>query len=122
MNWFRRIPLTAVLALSGCATGPPPDRPKPTAAQPCPAWLAWPADDDHSNPEAISPGCVSAANLGAMLADPADLIRGRPLGPADGQRAAKAVEVYRAGQVKPFETSSASGGTASAAPVASGSP
>ena len=40
--------------------------------------------------------CSSAAALGMMVAKPLDLVRGRPEGPADGQPAAKAVEMYRA--------------------------
>ena len=39
--------------------------------------------------------CSSAAALGMMVAKPLDLVRGRPEGPADGQPAAKAIEMYR---------------------------
>jgi len=42
-------------------------------------------------------GCWNAANLASMVADPRDLIRGRPLGPAVGAREAVSVETYRKG-------------------------
>lgn len=45
-------------------------------------------------------GCASTANLGRMVAEPADLLHGRALGPADGGPEAKAVEKYRAGGSK----------------------
>lgn len=47
-------------------------------------------------------GCASAANLVAMVADPADLAEGRPLGPADGVREAEAVVRYRTDKVRPL--------------------
>ena len=40
-------------------------------------------------------GCAVNASLGLMVADPRDLARGRPLGPADGESASKAIENYR---------------------------
>jgi hypothetical protein len=43
-------------------------------------------------------GCVNAANLGAMAAEPGDLEHGRELAPADGDRAARAVAEYQAGK------------------------
>lgn len=45
-------------------------------------------------------GCANTANLGRMVAEPADLLHGRALGPADGAPEAKAVEKYRAGGSK----------------------
>ncbi len=47
-------------------------------------------------------GCATAANLVAMVADPADLVEGRPLGPADGVREAEAVVRYRTDKVRPL--------------------
>ncbi len=73
--------------------------PMPTAARPCPQWTDLPTDP-HSNIDSPYLGCTNAANLRAMLANPADLDHGRPLGPADGGRAAQAVSDYRAGKVK----------------------
>jgi len=42
-----------------------------------------------------TPGCTTNASLGLMIADPRDLVRGRPIAPADGVAASKAVEGYR---------------------------
>jgi hypothetical protein len=53
------------------------------------------------------PGCANAANLEAMVADPADLLRGRRPGPADGAAAALAIERYRQGLVTPLQTTPA---------------
>lgn len=44
--------------------------------------------------------CANAANLGRMVADPVDLVQGRTLSPADGEAAAKSVEVYRKREVE----------------------
>jgi len=40
-------------------------------------------------------GCATAYNLGLMLADPHDLVAGRPLGPSDGERAALLLRSYQ---------------------------
>lgn len=48
-------------------------------------------------------GCSSAYNLGVMVADPADLERGRVLEPADAERASAAVRRYRLGEEKPLQ-------------------
>jgi pilus biogenesis lipoprotein CpaD len=40
-------------------------------------------------------GCSNAYNLGVMVADPADLERGRTLDPADAERASLTVTRYR---------------------------
>jgi type IV pilus biogenesis protein CpaD/CtpE len=53
-----------------------------------------------------------------MLAEPTDLDRGRPLGPADGTHAAAAVDAYRTGKVK---ASSGVGSFAPGSSAASGS-
>lgn len=50
-------------------------------------------------------GCATAANLVAMVADPADLAEGRPLGPADGVREAEAVVRYRTDKVRALPNS-----------------
>jgi type IV pilus biogenesis protein CpaD/CtpE len=84
--------------------------PIPTAAQPCPQWVLFPPD---YNSNAGSPylGCTVALNLRENVANLADLERGRPLGPADGQRETLAVETYQLNKVKPFTaiTSTTSG-------------
>jgi type IV pilus biogenesis protein CpaD/CtpE len=70
----------------------------PTPAMPCPAWVEFPADA-HSNGDSPYLGCVNAVNLGNMLVDPADLARGRPLGPASGTREALGVGLYDKGKI-----------------------
>lgn len=86
-----------VLAIPGCASDAPP--PVPTAENPCPPWVEFPTNR-HSNAEPAYLGCSNAVNLRAMVADPADLERGRPLGPANGIRATLGVENYELGKVK----------------------
>ena len=48
-------------------------------------------------------GCSTATNLGLMVADPRDLMRGRPIGPMDGEFAAKGVFDYRGAEAKDGE-------------------
>ncbi len=94
--------LAAVMMLSvfgGASDAAPP--PAPTAEQPCPPWVKFPTDH-HSNADSLYLGCANTANLRAMVADPADLEHGRPLGPADGNRETRAVETYQQGKVKAF--------------------
>lgn len=43
-------------------------------------------------------GCANTANLGRMVAEPADLLGGRSLGPGDASTDVKAVETHRAGK------------------------
>jgi pilus assembly protein CpaD len=66
---------------------------------------------DCSQPQPLEPalpefergfGCATAYNLGVMVADPADLERGRPLDPADAERAALSVQRYRIGEEEPL--------------------
>ena len=104
----------SALAISGCAD----DRallPVPTAAQPCPPWVMYPANP-YSNDDSPYIGCTIALNLSANVVRPSDLAVGRPLGPADGQREISAVETYQQGKIKPFPsttfatTSSITGG------------
>jgi len=45
-------------------------------------------------------GCADAVNLGMMVANPRDLIQGRPLGGAEGVMAAAAVNRYHSDKVK----------------------
>jgi pilus biogenesis lipoprotein CpaD len=47
-------------------------------------------------------GCANTSNLAAMVADPRDLLEGRPLGPADGAREIGAVQRYRTDKVRPL--------------------
>ena len=66
---------------------------------------------DCSQPQPLEPdpptfesgyGCSNAYNLGVMVADPADLERGRPLDPADAERAGLSVQRYRIGEEEPL--------------------
>ncbi len=91
-----------LLAGSGCSDESA--LPVPTAAQPCPQWALFPADY-FSNADSPYLGCTLAVNLRASLANPADLERGRPLGPADGERETRAVEAYQQGKIKPLQGS-----------------
>jgi type IV pilus biogenesis protein CpaD/CtpE len=93
-----------MLVASGCSGGPVPPLPVPTAEQPCPQWVLFPPDY-NSNADSPYLGCTVAINLRANVANPADLERGRPLRPADGERESRAVEAYQQGKVKPFQSS-----------------
>lgn len=67
----------------------------------CPDWTRDPAND-RDNLGLSNLGCANAVNLGLMIADPADLWLGRPLGPADGMQQADAVTRYRTDKVRPL--------------------
>lgn len=43
-------------------------------------------------------GCATNRNLGLMVSNPRDLLRGRDLAPADGERQARTIEHYRSGR------------------------
>ena len=66
---------------------------------------------DCSQPQPLEPdppvyergfGCTNTYNLGVMVADPSDLAQGRPLDPADAERASGSVLRYRVGEEKPL--------------------
>jgi pilus assembly protein CpaD len=69
----------------------------------CPDWSRRPEGDGRNLPLS-NLGCANAVNLGLMVADPADLARGRALSPADGVREAEAVLRYRTDKVKDLGT------------------
>jgi type IV pilus biogenesis protein CpaD/CtpE len=101
-----------LLALGGCAG----DR----STVPASSRLEGPAEPlcrfaDLATTSTALPkeGCVNAANLARMVADPRDLVQGRPLGDADGARASLAIETYKKG---PPAASIGPGGGASAGP------
>jgi pilus assembly protein CpaD len=64
----------------------------------CPDW-SKPEADDYTNTPPSNFGCANASNLGRMVANPADLVHGTPLGPADGDFAARGIQRYRAGEI-----------------------
>jgi pilus assembly protein CpaD len=60
----------------------------------CPNWTKPPAFDPE-NTTSSNFGCATETNLGLMVADPGDLIRGRELGPGDGRAANYGMERYQ---------------------------
>jgi pilus assembly protein CpaD len=73
----------------------------------CPNW-SQSLSADFTNALTSNYGCANTANLGLMVANPADLVSGRPLGPADGTTAVAAVQRYLTDRVKPPPTPTAS--------------
>jgi pilus assembly protein CpaD len=62
---------------------------------PCPNWSKSSAGaTDYTNQPSSNFGCTTAVNLGLMAANPTDIVSGRPVGPAEGQPAAAAVNRY----------------------------
>lgn len=66
----------------------------------CPNW-SKPSYGDHSNSMPSNYGCADVTNLGLMVADPRDLVVGRPLGPSEGNQATAGIARYRNCKVKP---------------------
>jgi len=62
----------------------------------CPDWTKS-ASYDPNNYVSSNFGCATATNLGLMVADPGDLVRGRDMGPADGAYSARMIKTYREG-------------------------
>ncbi len=56
----------------------------------------WPetSPSNNENQQYHNFGCAAQNNLAAMVANPADLVRPRPLGPAHGGRRAHVIQVY----------------------------
>jgi pilus assembly protein CpaD len=67
---------------------------------PCPNW-SQPRANDFTNAPPSNFGCATAVNLG-LMANPADLVGGRQLAPAEGQVAAAAVGRYLNDVVPPL--------------------
>ena len=68
----------------------------------CPDWSRE-SGTDFANLPFSNFGCATEANLGLMVAEPKDLVRGRPLGPADGIQQAEGIVRYRTGEVVELE-------------------
>jgi pilus biogenesis lipoprotein CpaD len=64
----------------------------------CPDWSRE-TGTDFDNLPLSNLGCATQTNLGLMIAEPKDLVRGRPLGPADGIQQAEGIVRYRTGEV-----------------------
>lgn len=99
--------LAAAALLAGCtAITPqrqPQVRPDGVVVLPaCPDWSAWPNYSTFHNQPYSDWSCATAVNLGMMVANPADLVRGRVPGQADGTVMARSVEAYRKGRTKPL--------------------
>jgi len=93
-----------------------PDRPVQSLTAPTEATVvmvtrAMVIEPDCSGPKTIyTPrpthiwSCANATALGRMVADPLDLERGQPIGPADGEMAVQGVQRYRTDKVKALVT------------------
>jgi pilus biogenesis lipoprotein CpaD len=68
----------------------------------CPDWSRE-SGTDFDNLPLSNLGCATQTNLGLMIAEPKDLVRGRPLGPADGTHQAEGIVRYRTGAVVKLE-------------------
>jgi pilus assembly protein CpaD len=68
----------------------------------CPNWSKR-ADDDFGNTGSSNIGCATTTNLGAMVANPTDLVHGEPLRPADGELNALRIQTYRSGKHPPLQ-------------------
>lgn len=68
----------------------------------CPDWSRE-TGTDFDNHTLSNFGCATQTNLGLMIAEPKDLVRGRPLGPADGIQQAEGIVRYREGSVVELE-------------------
>jgi len=72
----------------------------------CPNWTSPP--QNWSNRPSRNFGCANTTNLGLMIADPADLIGGRTMGPPDGTHETLGIRRYRSGQPTPLTASGTS--------------
>jgi pilus assembly protein CpaD len=96
---------------------------------PCPNWSS-PPGAEYTNAHNSNWGCAAATNLGLMVANPADLVSGRTMGPSPAQPAVNAVQRYMTDRVKQPPTPTASpfaaptggggGGDTGAAPPGAG--
>jgi pilus assembly protein CpaD len=68
----------------------------------CPDWSRE-SGTDFSNQPHSNFGCATQTNLGLMVAEPKDLVRGRTLAPADGVHQAEGIVRYRTGKVVELE-------------------
>lgn len=84
----------------------------------CPNWTRSPSGD-HENTTMGNFGCSNMTNLGLMVADPRDLVIGRPLGPQDADAASLAIQRYREGKTAPLSGVTAAS-TYTIAPLAPG--
>lgn len=120
---IRPIPVVgfACLAITACASPKPdtlasdPDRKVEPSCAPLEAYLPT-----HGPTAIPAEGCVNQANLAAMVADPKDLARGKPLTETDGARQALIVGAYRRHEDKPSAPPAGGASAASATPLTGG--
>jgi pilus assembly protein CpaD len=86
----------------------------------CPNWSKAPAGD-HSNQLPSNFGCADATNLSLMVADPRDLLVGRPLGPPRGDPALYGYARFRNGKPDKPDTRTTSGSFSSSGAASAGS-
>ena len=86
----------------------------------CPNWSKPPVGD-HSNSLPSNFGCADATNFSLMVADPRDLLVGRPLGPPRGDPALYGYARFRNGKPDKPPTNTTSGSFSSSATGSSGS-
>jgi pilus assembly protein CpaD len=68
----------------------------------CPDWTTQPGKS-FDNVVHSNWGCADATNLGMMVANPADLARGRQPGAADAELLSKRIQDYRKGETTPLD-------------------
>jgi pilus assembly protein CpaD len=69
----------------------------------CPNW-SKPSGGDPNNRTSSNWGCATATNLGAMIADPGELVVGKTIDAGDGTVSASSVDRYRKGKIKELPT------------------
>lgn len=67
----------------------------------CPGYNS-PITLDYEWRPATRLGCANAVNLGLMVANPSDLVQGRPIGPADGDQQTLSIQRYRTNTTWPL--------------------
>lgn len=102
--------LLLAFALTGCMTdsAPNPDYRikvmyapdgRPIAVPPeCLDWRTYDSGTSEDNVPAPTFGCATARNLAAQIANPEDLIEGKPIGSPDPVVSSAAVKRYQAGK------------------------
>jgi pilus assembly protein CpaD len=69
---------------------------------PCPDWTARPGWNFGNQPSS-NWGCATATNLGLMVADPADLVRGAGSQPASAEPLVLSIDRYRRDEIKELQ-------------------
>ena len=80
----------------------------------CPDWSKR-SESNHDNLPPSNFGCATERNLGLMVADPADLVRGRDYSGQDGSAAVNGIQRYRAGKIPPLPSSDTTTGAGQSA-------